>query len=210
MHLHCTRSKNNHTENTFSQRLISRKANVNRPTTSRRSEHFLWWLSAICCVALMSVQSSIATAAVQTPPNPASVSSPVTSAEVIAMDKVGSIAGQFQVDNGGGATYSVPIYVPEGTAGAAPTLNLTYSSGRGNGIAGLGWGISGLSSINRCRQTLQQDMEQLPIQWNADDRFCLDGQRLLLVSGTYGSSGSTYRTELDNFASAISFCELVT
>ena len=39
-----------------------------------------------------------------------------------------------------------------------------------------------------------------PITWGAEDRFALDGQRLILVSGTYGEDGSEYRTEIDSFA----------
>ncbi len=33
-----------------------------------------------------------------------------------------------------------------------------------------------------------------------NDRYCMDGQRLVLVSGTYGAAGSEYRTELDSFS----------
>ncbi len=33
-----------------------------------------------------------------------------------------------------------------------------------------------------------------------NDRLCLDGQRLLLVSGSYGVTGAIYRTEVDSYA----------
>lgn len=112
---------------------------------------------------------------------------------------VGSTAGQFRVDESGAATYNIPISLPEGVAGVTPQLSLGYSSQGGNGIAGMGWSLGGLSSITRCRQTLSQDNSPQPITWSASDRFCLDGQRLMLVSGIYGSADSTYRTELDSF-----------
>ncbi|MGK0248478.1 MAG: hypothetical protein ACI910_001209, partial [Oleispira sp.] len=44
--------------------------------------------------------------------------------------------------NTGGASYSVDIAVPAGTAGHAPSVALNYSSGFGQGIAGLGWQLS--------------------------------------------------------------------
>lgn len=50
--------------------------------------------------------------------------------------------------NTGGASYSVDIAVPAGTAGHAPSVALNYSSGFGQGIAGLGWQLS-LPSIER-------------------------------------------------------------
>lgn len=111
---------------------------------------------------------------------------------------VGTTAAQFQVDESGAAIYNVSINVPDGVASVKPQIGLAYSSGSANGIAGMGWSISGLSAISRCRQTLAQDNNPLPIAWNASDRFCLDGQRLILVSGTYGAAGSTYKTEIDN------------
>lgn len=119
-------------------------------------------------------------------------------------DTVGATAGQFRVNEAGAATYSIPIMTGAGTAGVLPDVSLNYSSQAGRGIAGKGWSIGGGSAISRCRQTLQIDQQSLPIQWNDEDRFCLDGQRLILIesegTGTYGSSGAIYRTEIDSFA----------
>jgi RHS repeat-associated protein len=38
-----------------------------------------------------------------------------------------------------------------------------------------------------------------------DDRFALDGQRLICVSGTYGANGAEYRTETDAMAKIVSY-----
>ena len=150
--------------------------------------------------AVKTVTVAIA-AGVEAPPAPSSptAASLVTRAEVDDTDKAGVIAGAFRVDEGGAATYSVPITAAAGTAGVAPEVALVYNSNAGNGIMGVGWSISGLSSISRCRPTPHQDGTAKAIQWNAEDRFCLDGQRLLKTSGVYGSPNSTYKTEVDSF-----------
>ncbi|MBK8186089.1 MAG: VCBS repeat-containing protein [Cellvibrio sp.] len=121
-----------------------------------------------------------------------------TSLPIADATHVGTTAGQFRVDESGAATYSIPIGLPDGIAGVKPQISLNYSSNAGNGIAGRGWSLGGLSSISRCRQTLSQDNNPQPITWSATDRFCLDGARLILTSGTYGSVGSTYKTEIDS------------
>src|SRR5688500_17791406 len=55
----------------------------------------------------------------------------------------GSIEGlgkAFQPQlNTGTATYSVPLKVPPGTAGFAPSIELSYNSGAGNSAFGQGW-----------------------------------------------------------------------
>lgn len=112
---------------------------------------------------------------------------------------VGTIGGQFRVDESGSATYSVPINLPQGTAGVTPQVSLNYSSGAGVSLLGKGWSLSANSGISRCRQTLSQDNQVKPITWDSTDRFCLDGQRLMLISGTYGDANSTYKTEADSF-----------
>jgi RHS repeat-associated protein len=113
--------------------------------------------------------------------------------------EVGVTQGTFKVNESGAATYSIPVVTVPGTAGVAPQVSLNYSSQAGGGIVGRGWSIGGLSAITRCRQTRQQDGAALPITWTNADRFCLDGQRLVVTSGGYGSVGSTYATEIDSY-----------
>jgi len=115
---------------------------------------------------------------------------------------VGTLAGSAGTE-GGAATYNVPIVVPPGRAGMQPSLALSYNSRGGDGVMGLGWSISGLSSIHRCPQTLEQDGQTLGVNYSMSDRLCLDGQRLVKISGTYGSIGAEYRTEIDSYARII-------
>jgi RHS repeat-associated protein len=128
-----------------------------------------------------------------------------------ASDQVGATVGEFRVDESGQATYSIPIYVPPGTAGVQPKLSLNYSSGGGPGALGKGWSLGGVSSITRCRATRESgdfvaggvpvDGDPKAISFRQQDRFCLDGQRLILVSTNliYGDDGAEYRLELDRY-----------
>src|SRR5690606_26355592 len=111
----------------------------------------------------------------------------------------GTVAGEFRVNESGAATYNIAINMPDGVAGVKPQVNIGYSSQAGNGLLGKGWNMGGLSGISRCRRTLSQDGIASPITWTANDRFCLDGQRLMLTSGTYGMPGSIYKTEIESF-----------
>ena len=113
----------------------------------------------------------------------------------------GSTAGEFNVTEAGAATYSVPIALPDGVAGVKPSVGLAYSSQQGDGIAGYGWSVSAGASITRCRQTLYQDGKAMPMLLSETDRFCLNGQRLVLTNSTdtYGAPNTVYKTEIDNF-----------
>jgi len=115
--------------------------------------------------------------------------------------------GKFNVSQLGAATYTVPIAVPPGTAGMAPALSLSFNSQSSSGLMGKGWSLGGLSSITRCAQTPGQDGTVLgAVQFDANDRFCLDGQRLVVSNGlAYGTEGAEYRTENDNFSQIISY-----
>jgi hypothetical protein len=105
---------------------------------------------------------------------------------------VGSTNGMFDVLANGAASYAIPIHMPPGTAGMMPQLQITYNSNGGDGLLGLGWNISGFSSITRCSQNFYYDSKTDGVDFETDDRFELDGNRLVLISGTYGSSGSVY------------------
>ena len=94
----------------------------------------------------------------------------------------GFTPGSFNVSESGAACYSIPIAVPPGIAGMEPKLALVYNSQAGNGMLGMGWFMSGLSFIHRCPQTKAQDDFRGGVNHNMDDRFCLDGQRLMLVT----------------------------
>lgn len=62
---------------------------------------------------------------------------PLRSAQAITTP-VGTTPSSFNVANGA-ASYSIPITVPPGVNGLAPSLSLTYSSQGGNGLLGMGW-----------------------------------------------------------------------
>jgi len=112
---------------------------------------------------------------------------------------VGSLDGTFQVNGNGGADYVMPIEVPPGTHGIDPDLSLTYNSHRGNGYLGVGWALNGISAITRCPATMTQDRFFDGIDFDANDRFCLDGVRLIAVKGPYGQEGTVYRTEKETW-----------
>ncbi|MEJ2610735.1 MAG: FG-GAP-like repeat-containing protein [Candidatus Thiodiazotropha sp.] len=110
----------------------------------------------------------------------------------------GSLSGEFSVA-AGAANYHIPIQLPAGVAGMQPELSLNYSSQSGVGWMGLGWQLQGLTSIYRCPKTLAQDGEKGSIHFNANDRYCMGGQRLVAVSGEYGADGTQYHTEIDSY-----------
>jgi RHS repeat-associated protein len=112
---------------------------------------------------------------------------------------VGTTQGTFNVSPVGGATYTIPIDVPPGVAGMQPGLAITYNSMGGPGVVGYGWNISGLSAITRTGKTYYHDGSAGGINLDANDRFSLDGQRLVCVEGDYGGNESKYRTENDVF-----------
>jgi RHS repeat-associated protein len=112
----------------------------------------------------------------------------------VGAEFAGVLKGAFSVSPTGAATYTVPISLPPGVAGMAPNLSLVYNSQGGNGIAGQGWELAGLSMIHRCPRTRVQDGQARPVEITDDDGLCLDGQRLL----EDGSGG--YYVEAEQFS----------
>ena len=118
---------------------------------------------------------------------------------------VGATPGSHQVSPSGAFTYTIPIAVPPGTAGIEPKLSLSYNSQGGNGLLGMGWSLAGLSVIHRCPKTMVQDGVIGSVNYNANDRYCLDGQRLVAISGTYGADATEYRTESESYSRIVSY-----
>ncbi|HEX7316670.1 MAG TPA: RHS repeat-associated core domain-containing protein [Pyrinomonadaceae bacterium] len=107
--------------------------------------------------------------------------------------------GKFDVDANGQAVYRIPIEVPPGVAGCQPRLELAYSHRQANSVLGVGWSLSGLSSITRTKATYAVDGFNGAVSYDANDRFALDGQRLINVQGEYGQAGTVYLTELQSW-----------
>src|SRR6266702_2289648 len=134
-----------------------------------------------------------------------SFSAVVSLAAQAATAPVGATPGSFSVDPNGGANYTIPIQIPPGSAGMAPSVALTYSKQVDNPLVGVGFSISGLSIISRCGSTKVLDGIKGGVYYDSRDRFCLDGQRLIAVNGADGALGTEYRTERESFARIYSY-----
>lgn len=91
--------------------------------------------------------------------------------------------GNIEVNGGGQLQCTLPIALPPGIKSVAPQMNLIYTSG--NGIAGYGWSLSGITSISRMGKTIEKDGEIRGIQLDYSDYYSFNGQRLILKSGEY-------------------------
>lgn len=103
--------------------------------------------------------------------------------------------GNIEVNASGQLQFTLPIALPPGIKSVAPQINLVYTSGSGNGIAGYGWNLSGITAISRVGKNLDKDGIVKGIELNYDDNYSFNGQRLILKSGEYGKDGAEYTTE---------------
>jgi hypothetical protein len=78
---------------------------------------------------------------------------PVPGVDVYS-DSVGATPASFRVDESGSATYSMPLVPLPGSGGVSHKLALAYDARAGWGAMGVGWQLSGLSSISRCKKTV--------------------------------------------------------
>lgn len=111
----------------------------------------------------------------------------------------------YQTNEMGAASLNFPIEVPKGTGGIEPRLAIGYSSQAGNGVAGMGGQLQGLSTIHRCAKIYAIDGVRSGVRLTQDDGYCVDGKRLLKVSGTYGADQSEYRTAVDEFSRVVAY-----
>lgn len=103
--------------------------------------------------------------------------------------------GKLEISNSGQATYTLPIAMPPSLGDVAPIINLNYSSAQLGGIAGQGWSINSISNISRISTRIDIDGYIDGVDFDSNDKLSLDGQRLLIKTGTYWADGSTYQTE---------------
>ena len=111
----------------------------------------------------------------------------------------GAVKGEFRIDSDGGAGYSIPVQGPPGPRSITPSVSVGYNSSGGNDLLGVGWGLQGFSSITRSAATVAQDGFTGTVNLDNDDRFALDGQRLIAVEGQHGSANAVYRTEIESW-----------
>src|SRR5258708_1644275 len=124
----------------------------------------------------------------------------VLSVRIVDASSFGRTPGKFGVSPIGSAQYWIPIWTPPGPNGLQPSLAFTYDSNAGVGSMGIGWFISGLSSIARCNMPFAKDSVPAAVTLATSDGYCLNGNRLRLTGGTYGTAGSTYQTEIADFS----------
>ena len=103
--------------------------------------------------------------------------------------------GEITINQSGGngsVGYSVPVNAYQTPNGMSPSVQLAYSSMYGNGIAGYGWQLGGLSSIAVTNSNMYFDGKPAPAKTDNTGAFTLDGQRLINLD--YGN----YQTEQGN------------
>ncbi|GHT18483.1 hypothetical protein FACS189429_5090 [Bacteroidia bacterium] len=124
-------------------------------------------------------------------------------ASASAQTAVGSISGSFAVSPTGAATYTIPIEIPAGINGVQPNISLVYNSQGGNGVAGVGWGISGLSAISVMPRTIFSNNAVSGLNLDASNTdYALDGNRLVL-SKESSNGHPVYSTENETFVRAV-------
>ncbi|WP_164018971.1 FG-GAP-like repeat-containing protein [Pyxidicoccus trucidator] len=120
-----------------------------------------------------------------------------------SLSAAGLAQGTFEVDANGQATYKLPVDLPPGISNFQPLLGLAYSHRQPNGVMGMGWGLSGLSAITRAKATYAVDGFNGAVTYGPEDRFALDGMRLINVQGDQGAGGTLYYTELQRWDSVL-------
>jgi RHS repeat-associated protein len=106
--------------------------------------------------------------------------------------------GKLEISDGGQAAFTLPIAMPPSIKDVGPTINLTYNHSSVGGIVGQGWNIGQISTITRISTRQDIDGFRDGMDYDANDKLALDGQRLLLKQGTYWGSGSEYETEVQS------------
>ncbi|KAF9027293.1 hypothetical protein BDZ89DRAFT_1258726 [Hymenopellis radicata] len=109
---------------------------------------------------------------------------------------VGTLPVSHSVDSNGSLAIDIPLQVPP--AKMAPKLSLSYHSAAITAsTVGMGWALRGASMIERVAATKAQDGYRGVVNYDKNDRFSLDGQRLVYISG------SEYRFEMEQWSKLV-------
>ncbi|MGY5778531.1 FG-GAP-like repeat-containing protein [Rhizobium sp. LEGMi135b] len=111
----------------------------------------------------------------------------------------GTMKEKTHVDQNGAFNLAVPIELPPGINNAQPKIDITYNSHQLSGIVGVGWSLSGLPTIERTKRIAAIDGVNGTVSYDSNDRFALQGQRLIVTNGNYGADSSVYRTEVESW-----------
>ena len=96
--------------------------------------------------------------------------------------RVGGLPGEHSIEPNGSASYSIPIDLIGARNGLAPKLAFAYNSSGGNGALGIGWTMQGLSAIQRCPNDPLRGEARDPVDFDSNDKFCLNGVRLVALN----------------------------
>ncbi|CCM02460.1 uncharacterized protein FIBRA_04559 [Fibroporia radiculosa] len=109
---------------------------------------------------------------------------------------VGTLSIDQCVDPNGSLVLNVPIRVPP--AKLAPTVTISYHSAvHDQSVMGHGWSLDAFGLVQRTAATVAQDGFAGSVNYDANDRFTLNGQRLMKISDT------EYRYEVDQWAKVV-------
>ncbi len=91
-----------------------------------------------------------------------------------------TVYAQGTVDPAGRPVQSYDLQMPPGVGGLVPRISITYTGGA-NSSVGWGW-KQNLSSISRCGAVLATDTSHRAVQFDQNDKLCLDGKRLIALT----------------------------
>ncbi len=135
---------------------------------------------------------------------------------------VGTTPYTTNVNHKGEAVVSIPIQVAPGIGDMQPQLSLVYNSSgtttkvqnqTAGGLLGFGWSLTGISTIDRCtvgkpnvmgyispsNKGLGEQTMRPKLKYDDTDNLCIDGEQLVLISGTHLRNGAVYRTYKESY-----------
>ncbi|KIM40886.1 hypothetical protein M413DRAFT_28006 [Hebeloma cylindrosporum] len=115
---------------------------------------------------------------------------------------IGTLPMAHGVDPTGSFTITVPLQLPESRL--KPVMSLAYHSAAiGVSALGIGWALKGISIIERVPATMIQDKFRGSVSYNIQDRFALDGRRLIKIAET--ENKTEYRFEIEDYSKVYAF-----